>query len=38
MVALIREFSEIHKGTNQVHGEVECGWTTFEQDGARYGS
>jgi len=35
-VALIREFVQIQKETNHVHGTVECGWTTFEQDGTPY--
>jgi len=35
-MALVREFSQIQKATNHVHGEVECGWTTFEDAGATY--
>jgi hypothetical protein len=35
-VALIREFTQIHKESNRVHDIVECGWTTFEHNGATY--
>lgn len=26
----------MHKESNRVHDVVECGWTTFEVDGATY--
>ena len=29
-MALITQFTQIQKDTNQVHGEVECGYTIFE--------
>jgi hypothetical protein len=35
-MALIREFSEIHKESNRVHDAVDCGWTVFDSDGALY--
>jgi hypothetical protein len=35
-VALITQFTEIHKDTNQVHGAVECGYTMFERRGSTY--
>ena len=35
-VALITDFSEIQKDTNQVHGEVERGYTIFGRRGATY--
>jgi hypothetical protein len=35
-VALIRQFARIHKESNRVHDDVECGWTTFVADGATY--
>jgi hypothetical protein len=35
-MALIREFTEVQKGSNRVHDVVDCGWTVFERDGAVY--
>jgi hypothetical protein len=35
-MALITEFTELQKERNQVHGVVECGYSTFEVEGARY--
>ena len=36
-VALVRRFSQVTMGERQrVHGEVECGFSTFERDGNRY--
>jgi hypothetical protein len=35
-VALIGEFTKIHKESNRVHDTVECGWTVFESDGATF--
>jgi hypothetical protein len=35
-MALIGEFSETQKERNQVHGVVECGYSIFEVEGARY--
>jgi hypothetical protein len=34
-MALITQFSEIQKDTNQVHGGVECGYTMFERRGSK---
>lgn len=33
-MALIREFVRIQKESNRVHDSVQCGWTTFESEGA----
>jgi hypothetical protein len=35
-VALITQFTEIQKDTNQVHGEVECGYTIFDRGGSTF--
>jgi hypothetical protein len=35
-MALVREFSELHKERNQVHVTVECGYSVFEARGDRY--
>jgi hypothetical protein len=35
-VALITQFTEIQKDTNQVDGGVECGYTMFERGGSMY--
>jgi hypothetical protein len=35
-MALISELTERKKERVHVHGEVECGYTTFERDGSRY--
>ena len=35
-MALITQFAEIQKDTNQVHGEVECGYTIFERGGSTF--
>jgi hypothetical protein len=32
-MALIREFTRIHKESHRVHDPVECGWTLFEING-----
>ena len=36
-MALVRRFSQVTAGERQrVHGEVECGFSTFERGGNRY--
>jgi hypothetical protein len=35
-MALITEFTELHKERNQLHGVVDCGYSIFEIGGARY--
>jgi len=35
-MALIRELVQIHKESNRVHETVDCGWTTFEDNGSMY--
>ena len=35
-MALINDFTQLHKERNHVHGVVECGYTIFEQGGTRY--
>ena len=35
-MALIREFTRIHKESNRVHDTVECGWTLFESNGETF--
>jgi hypothetical protein len=35
-MALITEFTELHKERSHVHGPVECGYAVFEHDGTRY--
>jgi hypothetical protein len=32
-MALITQFTHIHKDLNRVHEGVECGYTLFESDG-----
>jgi hypothetical protein len=35
-MALITQFTQLHKDRNQVRGPVECGYTVFERRGVRY--
>jgi hypothetical protein len=35
-MALITEFTKLEKERNHLHGPVECGYTVFEHNGARY--
>jgi hypothetical protein len=35
-MALIKEFVQVYKESNRVHGTVECGWLRFQLAGRTY--